>query len=82
MRFLAPICLFQYLQAPLSISLEAIGKSKVVMKASILGMVTRTLLLVLLSLTKIGIWGLIFAISLNVLIVTFYDAIKLKQFLK
>ena len=76
MRFLAPICLFQYLQSPLSFCLDAMGKSKDVMFSSVLGMITRTILLVVFSLFKIGIWGLIFAISINVLVVTFYDFIK------
>lgn len=79
MRFLAPVCFFQYLQAPLSFSLEAMGKSHDVMFASILGMSIRTILLICLSMLKIGIWGVIIAISINVLVVTFYDLFKVKK---
>lgn len=79
MRFLAPVCLFQYLQAPLSASLDAMGKSKTSMFGSMIGMIIRTTLLVLLSSLKIGIWGLILAISVNVFVITFYDCIKVKQ---
>lgn len=79
MRFLAPVCLFQYLQAPLSASLDAMGKSKTAMLGSVLGMIIRTTLLVLLSFLKIGIWGLILAISINVLVITCYDLVKVKQ---
>ena len=79
MRFLAPICLLQYLQAPLSSCLDAIGKSSDVMIANIIGSITRSILLVAFSLLKIGIWGLIFAISINVLLVTIYDIYKVKK---
>lgn len=79
MRFLAPICLLQYLQAPLSSCLDAIGKSSDVMIANIIGSITRSILLVAFSLFKIGIWGLIFAISINVLLVTIYDIYKVKK---
>ena len=79
MRFLAPVCLLQYLQAPLSSCLDAIGKSSDVMIANIIGSITRSILLVAFSLFKIGIWGLIFAISINVLLVTIYDIYKVKK---
>lgn len=82
MRFLAPVCLFQYLQSPLSSCLEAMGKSKVVMTSNLLGMITRCGLLVVLSLLRIGLWGLILAISINVFVVTLYDFIMIKKFLK
>lgn len=81
MRFLTPVCLLQYLQAPLSSCLDAIGRSKDVMIANVIGSITKSFLLVLFSLFKIGIWGLIFAISINVFIITIYDFIKVKKFL-
>ena len=80
-RFLAPICLFQYIQSPLSSSLDAMGKSKDGMTATLLGQIVRLTFLVLLSLLKIGLWGLIIAISLNVLAVTFYSIKKVRYHL-
>ena len=80
-RFLAPICLFQYIQSPLSSSLDAMGKSKDGMTATLLGQIVRLTFLVLLSLLKIGLWGLIIAISLNVLVVTFYSTKKVRYHL-
>lgn len=80
-RFLAPICLFQYIQSPLSSSLDAMGKSKDGMTATLLGQIVRLTFLVLLSLLKIGLWGLIIAISLNVLVVTFYSIKKVRYHL-
>ncbi len=78
LRFLAPVCLFQYIQAPLSSSLDAMGKSKYNMTASIYGTLTRTIFLFLLSLFKIGMWGLIISTSINVLVVTFYSLKKVR----
>lgn len=82
MRFLAPVCLLQYIQAPLSSSLEAMGKSKVVFISSLLGVFTRCILLVVLSLFNIGLWGLILAISVNVFVVTIYEAVMVRKFLQ
>ncbi len=79
MRVLAPICLFQYIQSPLSSALDAMGKSKDAMVASTLGMITRTVLLFLLSMLKIGIWGLIFAIGVNVVVVTLHNTKKVRS---
>lgn len=79
MRFLAPVCLFQYIQSPLSAALDAMGKSKYSMIGTTIGMIVRTAFLALLSLLRIGIWGLIIAISINVLVVTLYDISKVKR---
>ena len=79
MKILAPICLIQYIQSPLMSSLNAMGKSKVVMKATTLGVIIRTILLVTLSLLKIKMWGLIISISINVVVVTIYSIKKVKE---
>ena len=81
MRFLAPICLFQYIQSPLSSALDAMGKSRDAMIATAIGVIIRSSLLVILSLFKIGLWGLIIAISINVLAVTFYSLKKVRYHL-
>lgn len=75
LRVLAPICLFQYIQAPLSSSLDAMGKSKINMKITFIGMLFRTTLLFLCSFLKIGLWSLVIATSVNVLFTTF-DSIR------
>lgn len=79
MRFLAPVCLFQYIQSPLAFSLDAMGRSKDNMVATTLGIIVRTVLLFILSLLKIGIWGLIFSTSINILVVTFYSIKKVRK---
>lgn len=82
MRILAPICLLQYIQSPLASALDAMGKSRDAMIATTLGMITRTGLLFGLSYLKIGMYGLIIAISINVLVVTIYDLWKVHSHLK
>lgn len=79
LRFLAPFCLFQYIQAPLSFSLDAIGRSVDNMKATILGTIVRSILLLLLAFLKIGIWSLIISTAINILVVTFYNIKQIKR---
>lgn len=80
-RFLAPICLFQYIQSPLASALDAMGKSKDTLIATSIGVIIRSTLLVILSLLKIGLWGLIIAISVNVIATTFYSIKRVKKHL-
>ena len=82
LKFLVFICLLQYVQSPLNICLEAMGKSKDAMYAAVIGVVIRTSMLTLLSFLKIGLWGLIIAISLNVIGVTVYLIYKVSYYLK
>ena len=81
-KFLVFICLLHYIQAPLSVSLDAMGKSKDVMISSIIGVLIRTSMLFLLSFLKIGLWGLIFSIALNVIAVTLYLVKKVSYYLR
>ena len=80
--FLAPICLLQYIQSPLSMSLDAMGKSKDNLSITIIGTLTRTILLFLLSNLKIGLWSLMISISTNILITTFLQIQKVSQSIK
>ena len=58
------------------------GKSKDAMVATTWGVVVRSGLLFLLSFFNIGLWGLIIAVAINVLVVTFYDIFKVRKYLK
>ena len=71
-RFLLVVCLLQYIQSPLNICLDATNKSKYVLYGSIIGVLCRTLGLIIFSFFKIGIWSLILSISLNVIMTTIY----------
>ena len=81
-KVIAPICLFHYIQAPLSSSLQAIGKVKQAMYGTLIAMFLRTLALFVFSLFKIGMWSLIIATSINILFVTFYDMYNVKKSFK
>lgn len=81
LRVLAPICLLQYIQSPLSFSLDAMGKSKDNFKISVISIITRTLSLLIFSFLKIGLWSLIISITLNIIVTTFYNLKKVKTYL-
>ena len=80
-KILAPICLLQYIQAPLSTTLDALGKSKINLISTILGTITRTISLIIFSYLKIGICSLIISISLNIIITTLYQIKKVRYYL-
>lgn len=81
LRILAPIYFIYYLESPLSATLEAIGKSTTNMKGILIGTITRTLSLLILSLFRIGLWSLIISTSLNILITTSYYYFKIDKYL-
>ena len=82
MRLLAPICLLEYIQSPISFSIEAIGKSKINFYASIISVASRTIILIILSNFKLGIYSFIISLSINIILTTLYSYIKLNKYLK
>ena len=80
-RFLAPICLLHYIQAPISSSLQAMGKATDSMKGTLIGMLLKTIFLIILCYLKIELWGLIIAVSFNIIFVTIYDLKKVQKYL-
>lgn len=81
-KVLAPICLLHYIQGPITSSLQAMGKAKDAMKGTLYGMIIRTTLLFIVSYFKIGLWGLIVAISSNIIFVTLFQISKVNKTLK
>lgn len=81
LRILAPICIFHYIQAPLTSALQAMGEAKAAMNGTILGVISRTILLFCCSLFKIGLWGLVIATSANILLVTLHQGKHVKKIL-
>ncbi|MCM1370473.1 MAG: polysaccharide biosynthesis protein [Clostridium sp.] len=81
-KILAPVCLFHYIQAPISSSLQAMGKAKQAMYGTMFAMIIRTLSLFIFSSLHIGMYGLIIATSLNILFVTIYDANNVRKAFK
>lgn len=78
-RFLAPVCLLQYIQAPLASTLDALGMSKENFTSNLAGVLTRLVMLPLFSLAKIGMWGLIFSTSLNIVVVTMMNIKQVRK---
>lgn len=81
LKILAPVCLLQYIQAPLSTTLDALGKSKINLISTLIGTITRTISLIIFSYFKIGIYSLIISISLNIIITTLYQIKKVRNYL-
>ncbi len=81
LRVLAPICLLQYIQAPLTSSLQAMGKAKEAMNGSLIGTISRTILLFLFSNLKIGLWGLVISTSIGIILVTHHQYKQIKKVL-
>ena len=78
-RILAPVCLFQYIQAPLSAVLDATDRSKENFISNTCGVLIRLIFLPLFSLFRIGIFSLIISTSLNIIVVTFMNIIQVKK---
>ena len=81
-KLLAPICLLHYIQSPLTSTLQAMGEAKIAMEGTLIGMIIRTILLFVLSFLHIGLYSLIIATSINIIIVTIHQYIKIKRILK
>lgn len=81
MKILAPICLLEYIQSPISFSLDAMGKSKDNFITSLISISSRLISLIILSNLKIGIYAYIISISINIILTTLYPYKKLKKYI-
>lgn len=82
MKYMAPICLLYYFQAPLSSSLQAMGKAKDSLKGTIIGVSIKLIILAIGCNLKIGLWGLVISTCANIIVVTIYDLRRVKKYLK
>ena len=80
-RIVAPVFILHYIQAPLTIALQAMGKSKIAMKGTLYGSIIRTILLFTTSYLKIGIWGLIIATTSNIVYITLQHLYYVKKYI-
>lgn len=80
-RILTPIFLLQYLEYPLSSILDSINKSKDNLISTIIGTLSRTISLLVLSYFKIGIYSLIISIIINIIITSIYQIKKVRNYL-
>lgn len=71
-KIIAPIFLIFYIQGPLTASMQAMGYAKEAMIGTLLGSIIKTITLFVLSLFKIGIWGLIISSIINIIFITIH----------
>lgn len=71
LKIIAPFCILQYIQSPITFSLNAIGKAKDIFYISLFSSFVRIISLVLFSLLKIGIYSFILSLIVNILFNTY-----------
>lgn len=78
-KVLSPIAIMHYIQSPLTASLQAMGKAKEAMNGTLIGAIIRTLLLLVLCFCHIGMWALIIASGMNILVVTIHQYLCIRK---
>jgi len=81
-KVLAPICLMHYIQSPLTSTLQGMGEAKEAMKGTIVGMILRTISLIVCCILNFKIWSLVIASGINIFYVTIHHIIVVKNKLK
>ena len=81
-RILAPFFLLYFINTPINNALQAIDRSKEAMFTTIISSIIKLILIGVLSIFKIGIYGLIISIIVNLIISSFMDYKFLKGALK
>ena len=79
-KVLAPICLLHYIQSPLTSTLQAIGKSHTAMLGTLVGMILRTVCLIICCNMGLGLWSLVIASSVNIIYVTIHHIIEVRKY--
>jgi stage V sporulation protein B len=79
LKLMTPFFLIYYIQVPYTATLQAINKAKEAMMSTIWGTIIKTILIFILALFKIGLYSLIIASIVNILIVTIYNERKIKK---
>lgn len=81
LRLLSPIFFIYYLSLPLQVTLEAIGKSKINLRCTLISTIIRVSSLFILSFFRIGFYSLIISTYLNILFTTIYLYLKTDKYL-
>jgi len=82
LRVLAIFFSLYYLEAPMASALQALGFAKYAMRTTLFGIIIKLLATVLLSLFRIGIYSLIFAEIIFILVIVILNYTKLHLVLK
>lgn len=78
-RFLSIFFIIFYFEAPLSSVLQAYNEAKFIMRTTTIGIIIKLVSMALLSYLKIGIYCLIIAEIINILVVTIINYYKVKK---
>ena len=79
-KILAPFFVLFYLESILTSSLQALGKSYIIMKISFLGVLIKLIVLVILSLLSFGIYSLVISEIINIIFVVTTSFHYLKKY--
>lgn len=79
-KILAPVFVLFYLEAPLMSTLQAIGKSMLTMKITTIGVIVKLVALAILSLCHIGIYSLIYAEIINIIVVVYLNFFYIRKY--
>ena len=71
-KMIAPVFILFYIQGPLTTAMQAMNQAKRAMIGTLYGSLIRIILLFVLSLFKIGIWGLVIAECVNIIFITLH----------
>ncbi len=82
MKFLAPFFLFQYIETPLSSSLQAMGKAKETFTISWQSVLVRSISLIFFLCLKIGMWGFLLSLIVNIFYTIYKSLFYLQKSLK
>lgn len=80
-KVLAPICLLHYIQSPLTSTLQAIGKSHTAMFGTLVGMILRTVCLIVCCNMGLGLCSLVIASSVNIIYVTIHHIVDVRKYI-
>ena len=81
-KFLIPIFIFYYLEAPLLGTLQALNMAKLNLKISIVNFFIRTVFLAILTSFSIGMYGLLIAVATNIFFTVIFAAYKIGKTLQ
>ena len=81
-RYLAPIFLLYYIQAPLTAAMQGMGLAKRAMYGTLLGSIIRILVLGIVSYFKVGMLGLLLSTIINMIYVTLHHLYYTNKYLK
>ena len=81
-RILSPFFLLFYIQGPLVAVMQALNKAKDAFTSTLIGIIIKTILMIILSYLHIGIYTLIVPTIVNIIYVTLFNIIKVRKIFK